>query len=316
MALVPDPHNIRLGIAGKVDENDHPYSWSAILNGYDPAAMRQFAAPVISEYLTAQPVGNFGIPGVRVTHIWCDDAREAKRIMSASRIDAMVDGPEQLIGNVDAVLIPTDRGEEHVRRARPFVEAGLPVFVDKPLCDNLEDLRVFEQWVSDGGAILSCSALRFALEFEAMRERLGEVGQMRLISVAMAKSWRRYGIHALEAVYPFLEPGGWISATNSGRSGAEIVAYEHRSGVQLVVMVGEDCFGGFGCLNVYGTKSRLSAKFGDSFSAFKRQLAAFVEYLRTGRPPFPFNQRRELIHMLIAGDKSRAEGGRRFTLPL
>src|SRR5215204_4993901 len=110
MSLVSDPFNIRLGIAGKVDENDHPYSWAAIINGYEPGPMRQFAHLVISEYLAAQPPEQFGIPGVQVTHIWCDDAAEARQVAKASRITNIVLHAEALIGQVDAVLIPTDRG--------------------------------------------------------------------------------------------------------------------------------------------------------------------------------------------------------------
>ena len=36
MALVKDPDNIRLGIIGMTEGNGHPYSWSAIFNGYNP----------------------------------------------------------------------------------------------------------------------------------------------------------------------------------------------------------------------------------------------------------------------------------------
>ena len=31
--------NIRLGMIGMNDGNGHPYSWSAICNGYDPIEM-------------------------------------------------------------------------------------------------------------------------------------------------------------------------------------------------------------------------------------------------------------------------------------
>ena len=54
MPIVRDPNNIRLGIAGRVAGNDHPYSWSAILNGYERELIRQWAVPVIGEYLDAQ----------------------------------------------------------------------------------------------------------------------------------------------------------------------------------------------------------------------------------------------------------------------
>ncbi len=229
MSLVKDPTNIRLGIAGKVDENDHPYSWSAILNGYEPQPMREFAHPMISDYLAAQLPENLGVPGVSVTHVWCEAPLDARRIAQASRIDKIVPRCEDLIGQVDAVLIPTDRGEEHVRRARLFVEADIPVFIDKPLCDNLTDLQIFHDWTMRGCPIMSCSAMRYSREFDAMRRQLSEIGELRMLSITLAKSWRRYGIHALEAVYPFLAPGGWISATNTGREDAAIVHLKQDS---------------------------------------------------------------------------------------
>jgi Oxidoreductase family, NAD-binding Rossmann fold len=316
MPLVADPNNIRLGIAGKVDENDHPFSWSALLNGYNADAMREFAHPMISNYLAARTPAEFGIEGVRVTHVWCDDRADAKRIAKASRIENVVDRAEQLIGKVDAVLIPTDRGEEHVSRAKLFVDAKIPVFIDKPLCDNIEDLRTFENWIATGKPILSCSAMRFAVEYDAIRKQFSEIGEKRLITIAMAKSWRRYGIHALEAIYPFLPPSGWKSAANCGTDRGEVVRYEHAGGVIAVVMVGDDWFGGFGAMNVYGTKSSLSAKFSDSFTAFKRQLSAFVDYLRSGTPPWDFAETRELMQMLIAAEISRSRGGVSVSLPL
>lgn len=52
------------------------------------------------------------------------------------------------------MITGTDIGSEHVERPRPFVEAGLPVFVDKPLVDNEADLATFMAWVDDGKPIL------------------------------------------------------------------------------------------------------------------------------------------------------------------
>jgi len=49
--------------------------------------------------------------------------------------------PQKAIGQVDAIIVPTDKGHEHAERVQPFIEVGLPVFVDKPLVDNIEDMR-------------------------------------------------------------------------------------------------------------------------------------------------------------------------------
>jgi hypothetical protein len=314
MPIVRDSNNIRLGIAGRVEDNDHPYSWSAILNGYERTLMRQWAVPAIGNYLDAQPTENFGIPGVRVTDIWTDAPEDAHRIAAASRIPNIVNSPADLIGAVDAVLIPTDRGEEHVARAREFVEAGTPVFIDKPLCDIATDLAAFRNWADQGRHIMSSSAMRYATEFMELRSQPEELGELRLITMTMAKSWARYGIHALEGVYPFLPPGGWISATNTGSDGADVVHLHHACGVKVVIAVMEDMLGGFGHLNLYGTRGHGAARFTDSFSAFKAQLGAFVGYLRSGERPFAFAETVELIKLLIAGDLSRRRGGRTVML--
>jgi hypothetical protein len=67
-------------------------------------------------------------------------------------------------------------------------------------------------------------------------------------------------------------------------------------------------------VHVYGTKGALSAKFSDTFNAFKAQLVAFVDFVRSGNDPFDFAQTAEQMKMIIAGARSRLEGGRRVPL--
>ena len=249
----------------------------------------------------------------------CSDARlvrgsaEARKV-ARRRLFHVVKRPEDVIGHVDAVILPTDRGREP-SRARVFIEAGLPLFIDKPLCDREDDLRQFIAWHADGKPFLSTSAMRYAREFAAAKERLSDaVGEPRLMTITTPKSWERYGVHALEAVYPLLTPGGWTSVVNTGTASANIVHAQHASGVDIVLAAVADMYGAFAKLNVYGTKGTLAAACLDTFFSFKAQLAAFVDYLRTGDLPFPFEETVELMKLLIAGIRSREEGGRRVWL--
>jgi predicted dehydrogenase len=305
---------IRIAMVGMVEENRHPYSWCAVFNGFDPKAMAECPEPGIVQYLNAEPPQNLGIPGARVTHIWCDDPAAARHVAQASLVPNVVQRPEDVIGQVDAVIIPTDIGFEHLERARPFIEAGLPLFVDKPLTDSEDHLRQFVRWQSEGRAIMSSSALRYSIEFEDCRRRMSEVGEPRLITVTSVKSWERYGIHAAEAAYPFLESGSWLSVANTGVGQSNVVHVNHASGVDVVLAVIGDMHGSFGCLSVYGTKGSINTKFADRFTALKRQLLAFVDYLRSGRPPFAFSETVELMKIVIAGMRSRDESGRRVLL--
>ena len=64
--------SIRIGILGMTEGNAHPFSWSAMINGYDHDEMCKWTNelyPTIPQYLAKQPKETFGIPGVKVTHV-------------------------------------------------------------------------------------------------------------------------------------------------------------------------------------------------------------------------------------------------------
>ncbi|MFA9478942.1 Gfo/Idh/MocA family oxidoreductase [Phycisphaerales bacterium AB-hyl4] len=309
--LVADPHNIRLAMLGMVEGNGHPYSWSAIVNGrYDADVMAKCGYPVIAQYLGAQPKENLGIPGAQVTHVWCDQRTDAEQVARAAYIDHIVDKPEDVIGHVDAVIIATDVGHEHLDRARPFIEADLPVFIDKPLTDREDHLRQFHAWWQQGKAILSTSCMRYATEFAQLREQLPATGTPRLIFATMLKDWERYGIHGLESIYGLLPPGGWQRVVNTGTPELNIVHLTHEAGVDIVLAVGHDLVGGYGHVSVIGSKATVRAEFRDTFAAFKAQLVAFVDYLRCGVSPVPQTETIEQMKIIIAGIRSREQHGK------
>ncbi|WP_135552756.1 Gfo/Idh/MocA family protein [Paenibacillus cymbidii] len=309
MVKAPVPEgDIRLAMLGMVEGNGHPYSWSAIFNGYDRLEMAGCPYPGIFQYLEKQPAATFGIDRAKVTHIWTDDPADARKVARASLIPHVVRNPQDVIGQVDAVIIATDKGHEHVERARPFVDAGIPVFIDKPAVDREEDLRIVQGWVDRGAAILSSSSMRYCKEFMPYRLSTHALGELRFVSVTMIKSWERYGIHALEAIYPILGPG-FISAVNTGSGDRNIVHLKHRSGADAVVAVNENMSGGSGKLLLCGTQGSVFVQSGDTFFAFKAQMEAFVRYLRTGERPYPFAETAELMKLLIAGIRSRELGG-------
>lgn len=300
---------LKLAILGMIEGNGHPYSWSAIVNGYDPAEMAKCPYAAIPVYLGKQPLENVRIPGARVTHIWTDDPADAPKVAAASLIANVVSKPEDVIGQVDAAVIATDDGNDHVRRARPFIEAGLPVFIDKPMATNLDDLRQFVKWQREGKVLLSTSGMRYAPEMKLSDAQRTHLGDLRWITSFTCKTWERYGIHALEAVYPLLGPG-FVSAQTQHQDGSDIVHLRHQSGVQVTLSAIHDAYGSFGAVHFYGTKGDLVLKLQDTYSAFRAQLVAFIDMLRTGQPPFDLSQTVELMSIIIAGIQSREQGGR------
>lgn len=301
----------KIAMLGMVDGNGHPYSWSAMFNGYEKELMENCGYPVIPRYLELEPEENFGVRGAKITHIWTDDPEDAKKVAKASLIPNIVEKPEDVIGKVDAVIIGTDKGWEHVWRTAPFIKAGLPVFVDKPLADNVEDLKTFCRWIKEGAKILSSSSLRYTKEYLPYFASTNELGNLRYINMTMAKSWERYGIHALEPVYRITGPG-YLSVQNTGGENNNIVHLVHENGIDINLAVIYDSAGSD--LKLVGTKDSVSVPMKDSYYAFHKQLDEFVEYLETGVRPYPFEETVEMMEIIIAGIRSRKEGGQKVML--
>lgn len=298
-------NELRLAMLGMIEGNGHPYSWSGIINGYNPAEMATCPYAGIIAYMGRQPLESIRIPGARVTHIWTDDPADALKVAAASLIDHVVASPEDVMGHVDAVVIATDDGTDHVRRARPFIEAGLPVFIDKPMATTMLELRQFVQWHREGKIMLSTSGMRYAPE---MRADFSHLGELRWITSFTCKTWERYGIHALEAVEPLLGPG-FLTVQAHSDVGGDVMHLTHRSGVKLTIGALHDAYGSFGAVHLYGTKGDQALKLTDTYHAFRGQLVAFIDMLHTGERPLPFEETVELMAVIIAGIRSREQGG-------
>lgn len=313
MLPVKDPDKIRLGIIGMTEGNGHPYSWSAMFNKYNREVMtKECPFPVIPEYLNKEEYDKIGIPGAEIGVIYCNDRKDAEHVAKCSLIPEIVDTPEEMIGKVDAVIIATDIGGEHVERAKPFIEANIPLFIDKPLCDTYADLEFFKNARKNGAKLLSSSSMRYCKELiPYLNGNFHEVGDLRLITYNMPKKWETYGIHALEAVFALTGPG-FISIRNTGSEGRNILHLKHKNNFDVVISNIYDCFGA--PLTIQGTKGTLSIQIQDSYYAFRTQLVKFVEYLRTGKEVVDFSHTEELMKLVIGGRESRLADGKEIRI--
>ena len=313
MSFVKDTNHIRLGIIGMTEGNGHPYSWSAMFNKYDRELMtRECPFPVIPVYLNKEEYDTMGIPGAKVEFIYCNDRKDAEHVSRCSLIPNVVEKREDMIGKVDAVIIATDIGSEHVKRAKPFLDAGIPLFIDKPLCDNREDLAFFKAAHASGAQFISSSSMRYCKELiPYLNGHYHEVGQPRLITYSMPKKWETYGIHALEAVFALTGPG-FTSIRNTGSDRRNILHLKHKGGFDVVISNIYDCSGA--PLTIQGNGGTVQIKISDSYYAFRTQLVKFIEYLRTEIPPVPFEHTVELMQLVIGGIESRANSGEEITL--
>jgi hypothetical protein len=92
-----------------------------------------------------------------------------------------------------------------------------------------------------------------------------------------------------------------------------IVHMTHKDGIDIVIgCINGMAYGGPVCLN--GTLGSVTVKGGDTFYAFKSQLQAFIDYLRSGKPPFPFEETEELMKLVIGGIESRNNNNKKILI--
>lgn len=305
--------NLKIGILGMTEGNGHPYSWSAMFNDYNPEYMKKCPFAGIPEYLVKQPKYTIGIPGAHITHVCCDNRVDTEDVARCSLIPNVLEKPEDMIEQVDAVIVATDIGSEHTKRCRPFIEADIPMLIDKPMVDNEKDLQLFTKLHYQGYHFISSSSMRYTKELEPYYKNHYEMGKLMYICQPMCNKWENYGIHALEGVFPLLGPG-FISIQNTGTYERNIIHITHKSGCDVNIPLSAGMYGAFGNTLLVGSISSVAVRGQDPYYSFKKQLDKFVHWLRTGEEPQPFEHTQELMKMVIGGIRSREEGNRKVML--
>lgn len=275
---------IRTGIIGYSEGNGHPFSFSAIINGYDDQKFAAAGWPVIHNYLKAQAPDRFGIGDARVTHAWTQFPDLTAKLCAACRIDKACATVAEMIGNVDAVIIARDDWQSHAALAMPLLEAGAFVFVDKPLSLDEGELAAFEPHLRNG-KLMSCSGLRYAAELDEFRapRSAWSIGAPKLVEASVLFGVEKYGIHMIEAIANLDPAWGRVTKVTRLPVAHDAWVMQFSDGVPFVL----HCLGQVAKtfhISLYGDKGHRHFDLHDNFSAFRRTMERFVEMVKSGRP--------------------------------
>lgn len=295
--------SLRFGVIGLSAGNGHPYSWSAVFNGYDHAEMLGCGFPMIPQYLALQEWPKVKISGARVTCVWTQSTQVSEKIARAAYIDHIVSCPTEMIGQVDGVLLARDDAENHLSFAAPFLDAGLPVYIDKPLALSMTDLENIYSHEQYAGQIFSCSALKFAQEFRLSDSELENIGQIHEIHAITPKSWDKYAIHIIEPVLGIVGLEDRVEAISRfsvrGTGAGLRVAWESGA-TTLFSALGDDTKGPI-AIRVMGDRGWKDLIFKDSFSCFKLALENFVAGINGSEIRTPRASIEAAIKLVAAG---------------
>ncbi|MBZ5751974.1 Gfo/Idh/MocA family oxidoreductase [Metabacillus rhizolycopersici] len=298
---------IKVGMIGCNEGNGHPFSFSAIINGYESKALLSSGWKVIDDYLKERDPSEFGFNNIKVTHAWTQCPEMTETLCQACLIPHAIKDLTDMLDQVDAIIIARDDFENHKKFAMPFLENGIPVFIDKPLSLDENELLYFKPFLQSG-KLMSCSAMRYAKEIDKLRNTLSEYGDIPLIKCIGPLSWEKYGIHLLESILPLLpsEPKSILSL--NGQHDSMVITMENDTLIQINTM-SDLKFSIFSPvpfqLELWGTQKNTNIILNDNFSMFRRMLWHFFHSIDTGKPSIPYHSTLSLMQLLIAGRISK-----------
>lgn len=111
----------RIGIIGT--ENTHALTFAKIIN------------------LPDEKTGKLRYPDAKVVGVYGPDVATAQQIINEANAEFLADSPDDFFGKVDAMIITCRKGSLHAQYARPFIEKGIPCFIDKPFTVDIKEAQ-------------------------------------------------------------------------------------------------------------------------------------------------------------------------------
>ncbi|MFF9403107.1 Gfo/Idh/MocA family protein [Streptomyces sp. NPDC014744] len=233
-------------------------------------------------------------PQVRVVALVGPDDERNRELAALGGDLPVVATSAELIDSVDALIVTNRDGAAHRAEAVPYLEAGKPVWVDKPLAASVQDARAIIEAADRGGVpMTSYSAVRWVPDADRVEEAATNIGDVQTVTVtgpADPDSEHSgiffYGIHAADLAQR-LAPGTPGPVEAERVAGTVVARYRSPAGVLVTLQMVTPTEAGRVPFHVeivgrYGLVSRdieLNADY------VEPGLKVFLQMLKTGRPP-------------------------------
>lgn len=225
----------------------------------------------------------------------------------------LVEKPEEMLGKVDGMLIESQEGGRHWLRARPFLQAGIPFFIDKPFTCGTEDARrIIEQASQKKVPVFSSSSLRFAEDVVAFGADKSHGAVIGALAYGPASLHERnpglfhYGIHAVEVLYTLMGPG-CQRVVCTHEKGADLATGHWKDGrVASVrgIRAGKSAYGAL----VFTEQGVKPLSIGTS-TIYRELLKQIVTFFQSGKSPVDVTVSFEIVAFIEAALQSTANHG-------
>lgn len=228
---------------------------------------------------------------VRVTAIWGEDMEASRKIADKCHVEIVK--PMDMLRQVDAVMVTSRNGALHWGYVRPFIEAGKPAFVDKPLANDYAEAKAIIDLAAEkhvplvGGSSLKLIADTLALKAAADEAKAkGELlGGNVYAPVSLDNPYGGFYFYSSHLIEIALTIFGYDPvAVNAVRTKAGIAAVLEYAGYAVTLNYTESAYKYGGVVLAKGGVSGREINMGD---AYAREVESFVKMLRTGESDIP-----------------------------
>ena len=208
---------------------------------------------------------------------------------------------------VDAVLLESADGRPHLEQAKPVIEAGLPLFIDKPLAGSLGDaLAIFDLAKKHKVPVFTSSSLRFAKTTLAVRKgSIGKVTHCETHSPCSLEPhhpdlfW--YGIHGVESLFTVMGPD-CLSVKRGKTKDGKIQVSGKWTGNRTGIFREGKGYGG----KAVGKKGESEVGKYDGYAPLVQEI---VSFFKTGKPPVSQEESIAIYAFMEAADESKRRNG-------
>lgn len=281
----------RIGILGS--ENSHAMAFSRAFNGLDQE--------VVGEFDDIQVVGTFSL---------YPEANQ--QLMEQCGLEFIADRPEDMLGRVDAVMVTARDGKYHAEYARPFLEAGIPAFIDKPFDSNGEAAIALAKLAKEkkvplvGGSTLKLCAETRRMAALVQQDPAQVMGGSVVAPVSMKNEYGDfyfYSSHLAEILMPVF-----------GYYPEWVMASETVSGVGILVHYPNFDVSGHYAEGMYDYTCTVIRKDGVRHTpihldnAYTEECRGFARMLRQGNMEYSYEQLVQPVMLLNAIERSLKTG--------
>lgn len=113
---------------------------------------------------------------IEVIGVYSDEIKECEKLRDRYGVEILEDYTSA-VGKVDGIVITARNGDNHYKYAKPYIESGIPMYIDKPICNSEEEAVEFIKDLEKHGVrYTGGSSLRHDSTVLAFKqERLDEV---------------------------------------------------------------------------------------------------------------------------------------------